>query len=401
MSDTSFHDIAHEDGEAVLIAQAQKLLAQGKSQRAVATEIGKPRIWVRGLPKPISAPAIVEVEPRTAVEYVEKITSSFHQSVRSIIETGTWIARAKAALPHGEFGEMIKSQLPFRASTAQRLMAIAGDARLSNPAHVQHLPPHWGTLYELTRLDDDVFQQQLDDGKIRPDMTRGDVMAVFKEERRAAHAARTMNGGTIENLHHLASFGFKASAILADPPWKFVTRSERGEGRSANQHYRTEGLDLIKQLPVERLAADDCTLFMWMPDWFVQGALEVVEAWGFKHKTTGFTWAKLNESGEGWHMGNGYWTRANPEVCWLCTRGNPKRLYEDVRQLIVLQSWSTPGSLTRHTNGSSGSSKAPTWNCTPVESGRAGSAGAMSCPSRCPCHHTIPARSSRLCLRRP
>jgi MT-A70/Helix-turn-helix domain len=34
-------------------------------------------------------------------------------------------------------------------------------------------------------------------------------------------------------------------------------------------------------------------------------------------------------------MGNGYWTRANPEDCWLCTRGNPKRLYEDVRQLIV------------------------------------------------------------------
>jgi N6-adenosine-specific RNA methylase IME4 len=114
-----------------------------------------------------------------------------------------------------------------------------------------------------------------------------------------------------------------------------VSRSERGEGRSANQHYRTQGLDDIKRLPVEQLAADDCVLFVWMPDWFVQGALEVVEAWGFTHKTTAFTWAKLNESGEGWHMGNGYWTRANPEDCWHCTRGSPKRLYEDVRQLIV------------------------------------------------------------------
>jgi hypothetical protein len=34
-------------------------------------------------------------------------------------------------------------------------------------------------------------------------------------------------------------------------------------------------------------------------------------------------------------MGQGYWTRANPEDCWLATRGHPKRINADVRQLIV------------------------------------------------------------------
>jgi N6-adenosine-specific RNA methylase IME4 len=34
-------------------------------------------------------------------------------------------------------------------------------------------------------------------------------------------------------------------------------------------------------------------------------------------------------------MGPGYWTRASPEACWLGSRGKPKRLYDDVRQLIV------------------------------------------------------------------
>jgi N6-adenosine-specific RNA methylase IME4 len=34
-------------------------------------------------------------------------------------------------------------------------------------------------------------------------------------------------------------------------------------------------------------------------------------------------------------MTQGYWTRANPEACWLATRGAPKRLHADVRQLIV------------------------------------------------------------------
>jgi N6-adenosine-specific RNA methylase IME4 len=161
------------------------------------------------------------------------------------------------------------------------------------------------------------------------------VRAIVQDDRRAAHAARTLVGGTVDDLHRLAASGFKAAGILADPPWKFVTRSERGEGRSANQHYRTDALDLIKALPVAQLAAPDAVLCMWIVDWCLPQALEVIKAWGFEHKTTAFTWAKLNESGEGWHMGQGYWTRANPEDCWLATCGNPKRLYADVRQLIV------------------------------------------------------------------
>jgi hypothetical protein len=37
---------------------------------------------------------------------------------------------------------MIEGALQFKASTAQRLMKIAADERLANPAHVQLLPPH-------------------------------------------------------------------------------------------------------------------------------------------------------------------------------------------------------------------------------------------------------------------
>jgi N6-adenosine-specific RNA methylase IME4 len=74
---------------------------------------------------------------------------------------------------------------------------------------------------------------------------------------------------------------------------------------------------------------------MWMVDWCPQDALDLLAHYGLRHVTTAFTWVKQNPSGEGWHMGQGYWTRANPEACWLATKGNPKRLYADVRQLIV------------------------------------------------------------------
>ena len=34
-------------------------------------------------------------------------------------------------------------------------------------------------------------------------------------------------------------------------------------------------------------------------------------------------------------MGTGYYTRANPELCLLFTRGNPKRISSAVRKLII------------------------------------------------------------------
>jgi N6-adenosine-specific RNA methylase IME4 len=177
------------------------------------------------------------------------------------------------------------------------------------------------------------------------------VAAAEKEaadaKRKADHRARTFDGGKVEDLHALAASGFKAGAILADPAWQFIARSDKGEGRSASQHYDVQGLEAIKALPIKALAADDCVLFMWMVDWCPHWAFEVIEAWGFEHKTTAFTWIKLTANHDGqprygglisdrdFHFGQGYWTRANPEDCWLATRGSPKRINADVRQLII------------------------------------------------------------------
>lgn len=160
--------------------------------------------------------------------------------------------------------------------------------------------------------------------------------------RRAAHAARTVNGGCVEDLGKLALSGKRFKSIGMDPQWKFLTRSAEGDGRSANVHYKTEEVDKIKALPVRELADENALLYMWMVDWCPQDALDLIKHYGFRHITTAFTWIKTN--GEGaldvwdpstWHMGQGYWTRANPEACWLASRGAPPRLYADVRQLIV------------------------------------------------------------------
>jgi N6-adenosine-specific RNA methylase IME4 len=74
---------------------------------------------------------------------------------------------------------------------------------------------------------------------------------------------------------------------------------------------------------------------MWATNPTLPQALEVITAWGFTYKTVAFTWAKTTKDGSGFPIGCGFWTRANPEMCLLGTRGHPKRLSASVRQLIV------------------------------------------------------------------
>jgi len=124
-------------------------------------------------------------------------------------------------------------------------------------------------------------------------------------------------------------------AILADPPWPWQARSPKGEGRSAKRHYPVMQLDEIKALPVQRIAANDCVLFLWCIDSMLPQALEVIEAWGFTFKTVAFTWVKKNRASDGFFTGMGYWTRANPEMCLLATRGRPCRIARNVQQLVI------------------------------------------------------------------
>lgn len=154
-------------------------------------------------------------------------------------------------------------------------------------------------------------------------------------------------------------------AILADPPWRFTTFSAKGRGRcpdgplsakvarnlqrqnSPERHYATMALDEIKALPLAASAAKDCALFMWAVDPMIPQALEVGAAWGFTFKTIAFVWAKerrvTSRRGDDtdvpdhkrFPMGTGYWTRANPEICLLFTRGKPTRVSAAVRKLLI------------------------------------------------------------------
>jgi len=122
---------------------------------------------------------------RDTAPWSSRICAAWQKSVEGIIEVGRLLIEAKAELAHGSFERMIETELPFSTSKARMLMAIAAHPRLANRERVHALPPSWGTLYELTKLDHESFALAEKEGLIRPDLERKEVIA-FRRKLAAA-----------------------------------------------------------------------------------------------------------------------------------------------------------------------------------------------------------------------
>ena len=136
--------------------------------------------------------------------------------------------------------------------------------------------------------------------------------------------------------------GFRC--ISADPAWRHVSRSPKGQtSRSPSHHYPTMALEEIKALPVREVAARSCHLFLWTTWPHLAQALEVIPAWGFTYSTGFLTWVKLNPRAADemflvpahFHVGMGYTSRKNTEILLLGRRGAPKRNSKSIRELMI------------------------------------------------------------------
>lgn len=104
---------------------------------------------------------------------------------------------------------------------------------------------------------------------------------------------------------------------------------------SATDHYKTMSLQDICNLPVKKIADNNCILFMWVTLPKLNQFMDVIKSWGFEYKSTAFVWVKKNKISNSFFMGLGRWTRANPEICVLATKGKISRRSNKVRQLQI------------------------------------------------------------------
>jgi hypothetical protein len=86
---------------------------------------------------------------------------------------------------------------------------LAGHPAISNAKHVSLLPPSWGTLYQLTRVETKALEAAIKDGRVNPKMERKEVAALLSPD--VMHAHR------VTEARHMARFAWPnpRSAISA------------------------------------------------------------------------------------------------------------------------------------------------------------------------------------------
>ncbi len=130
----------------------------------------------------------------------------------------------------------------------------------------------------------------------------------------------------------------KYQIIYADPPWQYKDTQKSGGTAffGASVRYDTMNNSDIARLPIGDIAEKDCCLFMWATNPLLPEAFECIKSWGFKYKTVAFCWNKQSKNRK-WISNTGRWTMGNIEICLLATKGSPKRIAKNVKQLVIAE----------------------------------------------------------------
>jgi N6-adenosine-specific RNA methylase IME4 len=262
---------------------------------------------------------------------------------RQLIEDATEI-RMRAERRAGELlAEMEKNQGALPGKTGSKGKPVLDPTpKLSNLGVTKTQSSRW---QRFAALDVETFKSRVIAARKKALSGLDTVHRELKQRaERAAYESRIQLGCTIDDLHALAPSGYKAGSILVDVPARYLTYSGEGKQRSAERYYNTEGVAELKAMGslIRALAAKDCALHYWTSGPQNANALEIIRAWDFAFTTWGFIWIKtepgievINLDGDGLHFGMGFNTRANAEVVLLAKRGEPVRLNNDVRQVVI------------------------------------------------------------------
>ena len=127
------------------------------------------------------------------------------------------------------------------------------------------------------------------------------------------------------------SFGM----IMADPPWRWSSYSDKGLTKSPQAHYGTMSLDEIKAMPVGDLAAPEgAFLWLWSTAPMHDQIRECVDAWGFTYSTQG-VWVKTTKDNTKLAFGTGFILRNCHEPFIIARKGKPKLASRSVRSVIM------------------------------------------------------------------
>lgn len=120
----------------------------------------------------------------------------------------------------------------------------------------------------------------------------------------------------------------KFKTISCDPPWHFNDRLDS----TRRKPYETLTFEELLELPVEKVADDNCHLYLWCPNTLILRGATLMETYGFSLKTV-ITWVKLTAKGKLW-FGMGHYFRSCTESLLFGVKGKLRCSTKNTRNLI-------------------------------------------------------------------
>lgn len=122
----------------------------------------------------------------------------------------------------------------------------------------------------------------------------------------------------------------KYRIIYADPPWKYNEVQHADEGNFHHKplgvHYPSLSINELCQLDIKGLCDLNAVLFLWVTSPLLEESFAVINAWGFKYKTS-MVWDKVKHN-----VGN--YVSVRHEFLLICTKGSctpdVKKLFDSV-----------------------------------------------------------------------
>ncbi len=111
-------------------------------------------------------------------KYKKKIETAWNKCAESILQVCNELNDAKENLEKDVFERLLK-QLPFGKRTAERLLSIGRNDLIST--HIKAMPPSWGTLYEISTLENEELEQAVTTNIINPTVTKASINKFKKE----------------------------------------------------------------------------------------------------------------------------------------------------------------------------------------------------------------------------
>ena len=143
----------------------------------------------------------------------------------------------------------------------------------------------------------------------------GAYKKVVREKREASREAkRESNAEQVKQLETPLDAMGLFSTIVIDPPWDWGDEGDVNQMGRAKPDYATMPVDELEKLPIDRIAADDAHLYLWVTNRSLPKAFRLMESWGFRYITC-ITWVKPS-------FGMGNYFRGQTEQLLFGVRGS-------------------------------------------------------------------------------